>query len=55
MTSGIGAMWDDAEEYEHLAKKYGEKVRIRPGGMWPYHMDSEHHEALKRRWRSEKK
>lgn len=54
MSDGISAMWDDVEEYEALAKRYNEKVKRSFGGMWPYNMDSDHYEELKKRRRLEK-
>lgn len=56
MGCGIKAMWDDADEYAFLAKKYNVPVKLdRPGGMWPYHMDDKHYYQLKERWRKEDK
>jgi hypothetical protein len=54
MSDGISAMWDDAEHYEALAKRYNERVRLSSGGLWPYNMDSKHYEELKKRRRLEK-
>lgn len=54
MSDGISAMWDDAEEYEALAKRYNEKVRLSAGGLWPYNMDDKHFYELQKRRRMEK-
>ena len=55
MSNGVTAMWDDADHYEELAKYYKVPVRFdKFGGMWPYNMDSNHYEELKRKKMNEK-
>lgn len=49
-------MWDDAEHYEELAKYFGVKVKQADDGLWwPYNMDSDHYEELKKRYRDEQR
>lgn len=56
MSNGVTAMYDDAEEYEALAKHFNVKVKQADDGLWwPYNMDSDHYEELKKRYRDEQR
>lgn len=48
MSSGQAAAWDDAEHYEELCEKFEVKPRYRPGNIYPYNIDDDHYEELKK-------
>jgi len=55
MSDGVKAMWEDAEDYQRLAKKYGVETRFLAGHQWPYGADYKHHAELEARERAERK
>lgn len=49
------AIWDNADEYETLAQYFGVATRTVGSGTWPYNMDTQHYEELKKLYKEKKK